>query len=423
MSTAPLPEPAAPANRGPLTGVRVIDITTVFMGPSATQLLGDLGADVVKVESPGGDVVRSIGPQGDQKMGPLFLAMNRNKRSIVLDLKSAPGRAALVDLVRTADVLAYNVRPQAMERLGLGYEALAAVNPRLIYAGMFGFSQRGRYAASAAFDDLIQAACALPQAMALSSGDIPRYLPITIADRSVGLYAFGVISAALYGRERSGRGQRVDVPMFETMVPQVLGDHLYGQTFLPAQGDFGYPRLLSPERRPYKTRDGHVCCLIYTDAQWKAFLRAIGQPALFDTDPRLANIAARTRHITALYTMVSDEIGRRSTAELQALLAGTDIPVFPMHTFDTLLEDPHLDDIGFFTEMDHPAVGHIRQMAVPSEWSDTPPGRALPPPRLGQHSREVLHEAGYTDAHIDTLVASGAVCEPAPPSPLNQGAP
>ena len=417
------PEPIPPANRGPLTGVRVIDITTVFMGPSATQMLGDLGADVVKVESPTGDVVRHIGPQGEQKMGPLFLAMNRNKRSIVLDLKSAPGRAALVDLVRTADVLAYNVRPQAMERLGLGYEALAAINPRLIYAGMFGFSQRGRYAASAAFDDLIQAACALPQAMALSSGDIPRYLPITIADRSVGLYAFGVISAALYGRERSGRGQRVDVPMFETMVPQVLGDHLYGQTFLPAQGDFGYPRLLSPERRPYKTRDGHVCCLIYTDAQWKAFLRAIGQPALFDTDPRLANIAARTRHITALYTMVSDEIGRRSTAELQALLAGTDIPVFPMHTFDTLLEDPHLDDIGFFTEMDHPAVGHIRQMAVPSEWSDTPPGRALPPPRLGQHSREVLHEAGYTDAHIDTLVASGAVCEPAPPSPLNQGAP
>ena len=169
MPNAPLPETAPPGNRGPLTGVRVIDVTTVFMGPSATQMLGDLGADVIKVESPGGDVVRSIGPQGGQKMGPLFLAMNRNKRSIVLDLKSAQGRAALVDLVRTADVLAYNVRPQAMARLGLGYEALAEVNPRLIYAGMFGFSQRGRYAASAAFDDLIQAACALPQAMALAS--------------------------------------------------------------------------------------------------------------------------------------------------------------------------------------------------------------------------------------------------------------
>ncbi len=399
------------AARGPLTGIRVIDITTIFMGPSATQMLGDLGADVIKVESPEGDVVRGIGPQGGQKMGPLFLAMNRNKRSIALDLKSPDGLAALKDLARTADVLTYNVRPQAMQRLGLDYDTLAALNPRLIYAGMFGFSQRGRYAASAAFDDLIQAACALPQAMGISSGDIPRYLPITIADRSVGLYAFGVIGAALYGRTQTGRGQRIDIPMFETMVPQVLGDHLYGHTFVPAQGDFGYPRLLSPERRPYKTTDGHVCCLIYTDVQWRAFLNAIGQPRLFDTDPRFANIAARTQNITALYGMVADEIARRSTAELQALLKDTDIPVFPMHTFDTLLEDAHLNDIGFFSQVEHPALGTIRQMAVPSEWSDTPPGNPTPAPRLGQHSREVLREAGYDDARIQNLITTGAVRE------------
>ncbi len=398
-------------SRGPLTGVRVIDITTIFMGPSATQMLGDLGADVVKVEAPDGDVVRSIGPQGQRKMGPLFLAMNRNKRSIALDLKSPDGRATLIDLVRNADVLTYNVRPQAMARLGLDYETLAPLNPRLIYAGMFGFSQRGRYKALAAFDDLIQAACALPQATAMSSGDIPRYLPITIADRSVGLYAFGVIAAALYGRERSGRGQRVDIPMFETMVPQVLGDHLYGQTFVPAQGDFGYPRLLSPQRRPYATRDGHVCCLIYTDVQWRAFLAVIGQGDLFSTDPRFADIRARTQNIDALYAMVSDEIARRSTAELQALLADTDIPVFPMHTFDTLLQDAHLDDIGFFSTVEHPDVGTIRQMAVPSEWSLTPPGDATPAPRLGQHSREVLREIGYNDARIGALVSNGAVRE------------
>jgi len=400
-----------PGERGPLTGVRVIDITTIFMGPSATQMLGDLGADVVKVEAPGGDVVRGIGPQGHDRMGPLFLGMNRNKRSIALDLKTKEGLDVLLELVKDADVLTYNVRPQAMERLGLDYETLAAINPRLLYVGMFGFSQRGRYAASAAFDDLIQAACALPQAMALGSGDIPRYMPITIADRSVGLYAFGVISAALYGRERTGRGQRIDVPMFETMVPYVLGDHLYGQTFIPAQGDFGYPRLLSPERRPYKTRDGHVCCLIYTDVQWRAFLKAIGQPDLFDADPRFTNIAVRTKHIDALYGMVSDEIASRSTAELQALLDGTDIPVFPMHTFESLLKDPHLHDIGFFSEVEHPHVGTIRQMAVPSEWSGTPPGEATPAPRVGQHSREVLREAGYEDARIDSLVASGAVFE------------
>ena len=402
-------EPDTACERGPLSGVRVIDITTIFMGPSATQMLGDLGADVVKVESPDGDVIRTIGPQGQRKMGPLFLAMNRNKRSVALDLKHPDGRAALLDLVRDADVLTYNVRPQAMARLGLDYDTLAALNPRLIYAGMFGFSQRGRYAASAAFDDLIQAACALPQAMALSSGDIPRYLPITIADRSVGLYAFGVIASALYGRERSGRGQRVDIPMFETMVPQVLGDHLYGQTFVPAQGDFGYPRLLSPQRRPYATRDGHVCCLIYTDVQWRAFLTAIGQGDLFTTDPRFADIRARTQHIDALYAMVSDEIGRRTTAELQALLADTDIPVFPMHTFESLLTDAHLDDIGFFSTRQHPDVGTIRQMAVPSEWSGTPPGEARPAPRLGEHSRDVLREIGYDETRIDALLASGAV--------------
>ena len=412
MAATTSPQTSQPAvRRGPLAGVRVIDVTTVFMGPSATQMLGDLGADVIKVESPEGDVVRGIGPQGKAKMGPLFLAMNRNKRSIALDLKATEGRAALIDLVRGADVLAYNVRPQAMARLGLDYDTLAAVNPRLIYAGMFGFSQRGRYAASAAFDDLIQAACALPQAMALSSGDIPRYLPITIADRCVGLYAFGVIAAALYGRERSGRGQRVDIPMFETMVPQVLGDHLYGQTFIPAQGGFGYPRLLAPQRRPYATRDGHVCCLIYTDLQWRAFLTALGQGALFDTDPRFATITERTRHIDALYTMVSDAIALRSTAELQALLKDSDIPVFPMHTFDTLLTDAHLEDIGFFSTMQHPDLGTIRQMAVPSEWSATPPGEATPPPRLGQHSRAVLREIGYDAARIEALIAAGTVRE------------
>ncbi|WP_342131569.1 CaiB/BaiF CoA transferase family protein [Hydrogenophaga sp. OTU3427] len=396
---------------GPLAGVRVIDMTAVFMGPSATQMLADLGADVIKVEAPGGDVVRGIGPQGAQGLGPLFLGLNRNKRSIVLDVKAADGRQALLDLLADADVLAYNVRPPAMRRLGLDFETLAALHPRLIYVGMFGFSERGRYAGQAAFDDLIQAACALPQAVGQGSGDIPRYVPFTLADRLVGQHAFGVICAALYAREKTGRGQRVDVPMFETLLPQVLGDHLYGQTFVPAQGGFGYPRLLSPERRPYATRDGHVCCLIYTDQQWRQFLSAIGQPDAFATDPRLANIGTRTRHISELYQWVSDEIAQRSTAELQALLAGTDIPVFPMHTFESVLDDPHLRDIGFFNELQHPQVGTVRNTAVPSEWSGTPPGPATPAPRAGEHSRGVLREAGYDEARIAALIASGAVRE------------
>lgn len=393
---------------GPLSGIRVVDITTVFMGPSATQMLADLGADVIKVESPGGDSVRGIGPQGDQRMGPLYLGLNRNKRSVALDLKTPEGKAALLELARTADVLTYNVRPQAMQRLGLGYETLAEINPKILYVGMFGFSQRGRYAASAAFDDLIQAACGLPQAVGMAGGDVPRYMPLTIADRSVGLYAFGVISAALVGRERTGIGQRVDIPMFETMVPYVLGDHLYGETFIPAQGGFGYPRLLSPERRPYATRDGHVCCLVYTDTQWRGFLRAIGHGDWMETDPRFADITQRTAHITELYGMVADEIAKRTTAELTELLAGSDITVFPMHTFESLLEDPHLQDIGFFSEVDHPTVGRIRDMAVPSEWSATPPGPSRPAPRIGEHTHEVLCEAGYTQERIDELLRSGA---------------
>ena len=399
--------------RGPLSGVRVIDVTTVLMGPSATQMLGDLGADVIKVESPQGDSTRRIGPMSEKKLGPLFLGLNRNKRSIVLDLKQPQGRAALVRLAEGADVLAYNVRPQAMQRLGLGYEALATVNPRLIYAGMFGFSQRGRYAPQAAFDDLIQAACGLPFVVAEGTGDIPRYVPVTIADRSVGLYAFGVICAALYAREQTGRGQRVDIPMFETMVPYVLGDHLFGQTYLPAQGGFGYPRLLSPERRPYQTKDGFVCCLIYHDHHWGAFLKAIGKSELLETDPRLATITTRTAHITELYALVADEMRTRTTAEWAELLRDADIPVFPAHTFDSLLEDPHLADIGFFGEMEHAGAGRIRTMAVPSEWSDTAPDTLNPAPRLGEHSAAILDEIGFAPDEIAAMAASGATHIPA----------
>ena len=409
--------PASSATTGPLHGVRVLDLTTVFMGPSATQHLADLGADVIKVEAPGGDSTRSIGPCGDIGLGPLFMGLNRNKRSLVLDLKQPAGVAALLRLARGADVLATNVRPAAMRRLGLGYEALAAANPRLIYASMVGFSQRGPYAAKAAFDDMIQAATGLAAVVGEAAGDVPRYLPITIADRSVGLYAFGVISAALYARERTGRGQSVEIPMFETMIPYVLGDHLYGRTFEPARGDFSYPRLMSPNRRPYKTRDGYVCCLIYTDRHWEIFLNAIGKGEWLKTDPRFADIRTRTQAIDSLYQLVADELAQRSTAEWRALLPEAEIPVFPMHTFDSLLRDEHLQATGFFEHTQHPVVGKILETAVPSEWSGTPPARRTPVPRLGEHTAEVLREAGYTDAEIQALIEQGAAHAATPQPP------
>ncbi|MFD1710712.1 CaiB/BaiF CoA transferase family protein [Ottowia flava] len=407
--THPTSTSVTPPPGGPLAGVRVLDLTTVFMGPSCTQLLGDLGADVIKIEAPGGDSTRAIGPSGELGLGPLFLGLNRNKRSIVIDLKQPEGVQTLLRLAESADVFATNVRPAAMRRLGVGYEQLSARNRRLIYASMVGFSQRGPYAGKAAFDDMIQAATGLAAAVGRGSGGEPRYLPITIADRSVGLYAFGVISAALYARERTGAGQSIDIPMFETMVPYVLGDHLYGHTFEPEQGDFGYPRLMSPNRKPYRTKDGYVCCLIYTDRHWEIFLRAVGKADLLQSDPRFKDIRSRTQAIDALYQLVEAELSQRTTAEWRALLPESEIPIFPMHTFESLLGDEHLESIDFFQRTDHPVVGKVLETAVPSEWSGTPPVRRHPVPTLGQHTAQVLAESGFSADEIDRLIAHGAV--------------
>lgn len=396
------------AMSGPLQGVRVLDLTTVFMGPLATQMLGDLGADVIKIEAPRGDSIRDIGPCGDVGLGPLFLGLNRNKRSVVLDLKQPEGVQVLLRLARNADVFVTNVRPAAMRRLGLAYEQVAAHNPRLVYASMVGFSQRGPYAAKAAYDDMIQAATGLAAAVGDVTGDVPRCVPVTIADRSVGLYAFGVISTALYARERSGRGQSIEIPMFETMVPYVLGDHLYGRTFVPPRGDFGYPRVMNPNRRPFRTRDGYVCCVIYTDRQWELFLNAIGKGEWFKADPRFSDMQSRTQATDALYQLISDELEQRTTAEWLELLPVDEIPILPMHTFDSLLEDEHLATTGFFRQTDHPVAGRILETAVPSEWSGTPPTHRRPVPVLGEHTVEVLREAGYDDSEIAALRKSGA---------------
>jgi len=395
------------ARTGPLAGVKVIDLTAVLMGPSATQFMADLGADVIKVETQDGDSTRKIGPCGSEKMGPIYLGLNRNKRSIVLDLKKTKGHEVFLRLIKDADVVTCNVRPKGMERLKLTYEDLIKVNPRIIYVSMIGFSQRGRYARSPAFDDLIQAAVGFPWTLAANSDGKPRYVPVNVADRSVGLYAFGVISSALYNREKTGKGQQIDVPMFETMVPYILGDHLYGNKFIPAKGDFGYPRIIAKSRTPFRTKDNYVCCAIYHDHHWKAFLEVIGQPERWTTDPRLANMTTRTTHSEELGEFVTQELAKKTTAEWQELLKVADIPVFPMHTFDSLMDDPHLNDIGFFSNVEHPTLGTIRETAVPSEWHGTPPTNYRLPPMLGEHSNEVLIQAGYSPEEIAEMLAQG----------------
>lgn len=400
---------AAPGN-GPLQGVRIVDITSAVMGPYATQILGDLGADVVKVEPPLGDPVRNTGPSRHAGMSAVFLGSNRSKRSIVLDLKQAAGREALLELAKGADVLVYNVRPQAMARLGLTYAEVAAVNPRIVYCGAYGYRQDGPYAAKSAYDDLIQGAAGIPALFAAGGGE-PRYAPTAIADRSVGLTVVYAVTAALFHRERTGKGQAVEVPMFETMADMVLADHLYGRAFEPPLGEMGYTRLLSAQRRPFPTRDGHICVMPYVDKDWQRIFELIGRPELL-RDARFDSIATRTRHIGELYAILAGALLERSTDEWVQAFDAADIPAMRLNTLDSLLQDPHLQRTGFFRLQQHPSEGLLRTTQIPTQWSACPPAITRLAPRLGEHSREVLREAGYDDAAIEGLIAAGVTRGP-----------
>ena len=397
---------------GPLRGITILDLTTVLMGPYATQILADMGADVIKVESPEGDIVRQLGPGRTKGMGGMFLNANRGKRSIVIDLKQAEGRDALLRLARAANAIVYNVRPQAMARLGLDYEALAAANPAILYVGLFGYGQTGPYAAKPAYDDLIQGASGIPTLIAMAGDGTPRYVPITIADRVVGLKAVNAILGGLMHQQRTGIGQRIDVPMFEEMAEFVLIDHLGGLTYDPPLDHGGYARLLSRYRRPYKTSDGHICALIYNDKQWKSFFEAIGKTELLQ-QPRFATHAARHAHIDEIYQEVGRIFVTRTTAEWRELLERADIPVMPMHTLESILEDPHLDAVGFFRTIEHPVEGRILQMRVPSTWSESQPEAGGPAPTFGQHGRDILHAAGFSPEEIERLSQQKAVHLPA----------
>ncbi|UZF91774.1 CaiB/BaiF CoA transferase family protein [Bosea sp. NBC_00550] len=393
---------------GPLAGIRVLDMTSVLMGPYATSILGDMGADIIKLEAPEGDLIRQVGPSRSGAMGGMFMHANRSKRSIVVDLKKPAGRDVALDLARTADVLVYNLRPQAMERLGLGYEAVAKARADIIYVGTFGFGQDGPYAAKPAYDDLVQGLCAVPALIADAGDGTPRYAPINIADRVVGLHALAVILAALRHRDRTGQGQRIDVPMFETMASFVLGDHLGGLSYDPPLDDGGYARLLAPDRRPFRTADGYLCAVIYTDRHWQRFIDIAGRDD-WRGDPRFASHASRTRNMAGIMTSVAAIFLTRSTAEWERLLGEADIPHARMHTLDSLLSDPHLVEVGFFPTSEHPSEGPVRTMRVASQWSASQPEPEKPAPRLGEHSREVLAEAGYSAEEVRRLVAAGVV--------------
>jgi crotonobetainyl-CoA:carnitine CoA-transferase CaiB-like acyl-CoA transferase len=392
---------------GPLAGLTVVDLTTVVMGPYATQILGDLGASIIKVEAPGGDNVRHVGPMKNRGMGHMFLHLNRNKKSIVLDLKQPAGRDALLKIAAKADVLIYNIRPQAMQRLRLGYADVAAVNPRIIYVGAYGFGQQGPYAARPAYDDLIQGMSGLPWLLQQSGAAEPRYIPATLADRIVGLHATYAVTTALYHRERTGAGQAVEVPMFECMSQMILGDHFGGRSFDPPLGAAGYARVLAPQRKPFRTKDGYVCVLMYNDKQWQGFFRLIGREDLYRDDPRFNSHENRSARIDEVNAFVAGEMLQRTTADWLSALMAADIPAARMNTIDDVIDDEHLTGTGFIRLEDHPSEGRLRSTSAATQWSHTPAAPQCSAPRLGEHGAEVLRSAGYSDEEIRTLAAAG----------------
>ena len=388
-------------NDGPLTGVRVLDLTSAVLGPVATAHLGDLGADVIKVEPPEGEFMRTLGPSRNPGMGAYFLTINRNKRSVVLDLKTAAGRSALMRLAAGCDVVVHNMRVAAADRLGLTYAALSARNPRVILAAGIGFDQRGRYRDRPAYDDIIQGESGIPAFVAKANGE-PRYLPMAMADKLVGLQLASAIGMALYRRERTGRGQEVQVPMLETMVGFNLIDHLWNAVLGEPEKGVGYPRMFTPHRRPYKTRDGYICLLATTDAQWSRMFPAIGA-AEMAADPRFSTLSARTANIDALLGCVSAKIAERTTAEWRRILDAADVPNGTMNGIEQILEDPHLADIDFFERFEHPTEGRTVVMRPAPQFSESPAGLRRGAPRAGEHTREVLAEAGFTAQEIEAL--------------------
>ena len=391
---------------GPLAGIRVVDCTTVVLGPWAAQQLGDLGADVIKVEPPEGDTTRQLGPMKNPDMGAFYLAVNRNKRSIVLDLKQEAARGVLLKLVSSADVLLHNYRPQAAKRLGMSYETFRAVNPGIVYVGTYGFRAAGPYGDKPAYDDIIQAASGISSLQSSLIGE-PRYVPTIVADKTSSMTVLVHVLAALHHKARTGEGQEVEVPMFESMAAWVMIEHLYGETFVPPIDSVGYKRVLNRYRRPFKTKDGFLAILPYTDQNWRDFFTLAERPDLL-ADPRFKTLGTRLKHIEMLYEELGKIATTRTNAEWLSALDRVNIPGMIVNSLESLLTDPHLAATGFWQLVEHPTEGTLRMPGIPATYSRTPADIRRLPPRMGEHTVEILREAGYTDPEVESLLACGA---------------
>jgi crotonobetainyl-CoA:carnitine CoA-transferase CaiB-like acyl-CoA transferase len=392
----------ATETQGPLKGIRVIDLTSVVLGAYATQMLGDMGADVIKVEFPGGsrggggDIMRWAGhtPEEARDMGPIYMTINRNKRGALLDLRDAAVMEKLKALISTADVFAASVRYDGLKRLGLAYEDVKAIRPDIVYVHAAGYGSDGPYAGEPAYDDLIQAASGFGDLLSRTDGDPkPRILPSLVADKVSGLFMAQAVLAALFHRQRTGEGQMVEVPMLECVTSFNLAEHMYGHVYDPPNGQWSYPRVTNPHRIPYETKDGHIGLLPYTDKQWDEFFRVAGWSERIAADSRFSDYATRGRHIRELYALVHSITPEKTTEEWLKLLKPLQIPVVKMNRLDDLMDDPHLDAVGLFQTYNHPEAGDYVAMRPPVKFSATPSDIRRHPPRLGEHTEELMAEA------------------------------
>jgi crotonobetainyl-CoA:carnitine CoA-transferase CaiB-like acyl-CoA transferase len=392
---------------GPLEGVRVVDLTTVVVGPICTRTLADQGAEVVKVEAPGGDILRYLAAGSrTPAMSGKFINFNRNKRSIVLDIKQPEGLAALKRLIAAADVFVSNVRPAALARAGLDHASLAPLNPRLIHCGIVAFGTDGRYANRPAYDPIIQSLSGVAGTFDRAIGE-PRFVPMVMTDHITGLVSAQAIGFALYRREKTGVGEAIEVPMFETMASFVTSEHLGAATFDPPEGPTGDARLLSNDYRPLPTLDGYITVRPNDNRQSFAFFDAIGRPELKE-DPRFSTPIRRTENAADYFTVQVEALARKTTAEWLEIFAKADVPAAGYNSIDDLLEDPHLQDVGFWNFDEHPTEGRIRRTRTPVTFRGGMREQVLPAPRLGAQTREILAEAGYDAAQIDAMLATGA---------------